>query len=135
MGLFGSDAQIHEALIQGPGEQHCIMVALWIWEFGDQLYGRLLTGNNPLRALQSGEGDKAAETAAFLFRRLLQQPTFFLCVVGEHFRSKWGLAGAPGRNVIPFGHRLLWYYRTTQQRYYPTHCFERLGGSRGGPAM
>ena len=48
----------------------------------------------------------------FLFRRLLQQPTFFLGVVGEHFRSKWGLAGAPGRNVILFGHRLLWYYRT-----------------------
>jgi hypothetical protein len=78
------------------------------------LYGRLLTGNYPLCALQRGEGDKTAETAAFQLRSLLQQPTFFLGVVGEHFRSKWGLAGAPGRNVIPFGHRLLWYYRTIQ---------------------
>jgi hypothetical protein len=24
--------------------------------------------------------------------------------------------------VFLFGHRLLWYYRTTQQRYYATHC-------------
>lgn len=90
------------------------MVALRVCEFGGRLLGRLLTGNDPLRPLKGGEGDKAAETAAFLFCRLLQQPTFFLGVVGEHFRSKWGLAGAPGRNVIPFGHRLLWYYRTTQ---------------------
>lgn len=74
--------------------------------------GRLFTGNNPLRPLKGGVRDKATQTAAFQFRRLLQQPTFFLCVVGEHFRSKWGLAGAPGRNVFLFGHRLLWYYRT-----------------------
>ena len=78
------------------------------------MYGRLLAGNNPLCSLKSGEGDKTAETAAFQLCSLFQQPTFFLGVVGEHFRSKWGLAGAPGRNVIPFGHRLLWYYRTTQ---------------------
>lgn len=90
------------------------MVALRIREFGDHLLGRLLAGNNPLCPLKSGEGDKTAEAAAFQLRRLLQQPTFFLGVVGEHFRSKWGLAGAPGRNVIPFGHRLLWYYRTAQ---------------------
>ncbi len=90
------------------------MVALRVGEFGGRLCGRLLAGNDPLRPLKGGEGDKAAQTAAFLLRRLLQQPTFFLGVVGEHFRSKWGLAGAPGRNVIPFGHRLLWYYRTTQ---------------------
>lgn len=90
------------------------MVVLRIWEFGGRLFGRLLAGNYPLCTLNGGEGDKAAEAAAFLLRRLLQQPTFFLGVVGEHFRSKWGLAGAPGRNVIPFGHRLLWYYRTAQ---------------------
>jgi hypothetical protein len=90
------------------------MVALRIREFGDHLFGRLLAGKYPFCALKSGEGDKAAETAAFQFCRLHQQPMFFLSVVREHFRSKWGLAGAPGRNVIPFGHRLLWYYRTTQ---------------------
>jgi len=90
------------------------MVALRRREQGGRCTRRLLTGNNPLCALKRGEGDKAAQTAAFLFRRFLQQPTFFLGVVGEHFRSKWGLAGAPGRNMIPFGHRLLWYYRTTQ---------------------
>ena len=90
------------------------MVALYFWEFGDRLYGRLFAGKYPLCALQRGEGDKTAEAAAFQLCRLLQQSTFFLCVVGEHFRSKWGLAGAPGRNVIPFGHRLLWYYRTPQ---------------------
>ena len=90
------------------------MVALRIWEFGDHLLRRLLAGNNPLCPLKGGEGDKAAQTAAFQLRRLLQQPTFFLGVVGEHFRSKWGLAGAPGRNVFPFGHRLLWYYCTRQ---------------------
>jgi len=90
------------------------MVALEVREFGGRMFGRLLTGNDPLCPLDGGEGDKAAQTAAFLFRRLLQQPTFFLGVVGEHFRSKWGLAGAPGRNVIPLGHRLLWYYRTAQ---------------------
>jgi len=90
------------------------MVVLRVGKFGGCLCGRLLAGNNPLCALKRGEGDKAAQTAAFLFRRLLQQSTFFLGVVGEHFRSKWGLAGAPGRNVIPFGHRLLWYYRTAQ---------------------
>lgn len=90
---------------------------------------RLLTGNDPLRLVEGGEGDKAAQAAAFQLRRLLQQPTFFLCEVGEHFRSKWGLAGAPGRNMIPFGHRLLWYYCTRQQRYYATHCFRRVGGS------
>ena len=111
------------------------MVALRVGEFGGRLCGRLLAGNDPLRSVERGEGDKTAEAAAFQLCRLLQQPTFFLGVVGEHFRSKWGLAGAPGRNVIPFGHRLLWYYRTTLQRYYPTHCFERLGGSRGGAAM
>ena len=76
------------------------------------MYGRLLTGNYPLCTLKSCEGDKTAQTATFQLRSLFQQPTFFLGVVGEHFRSKWGLAGAPGRNVIPFGHRLLWYYRT-----------------------
>jgi hypothetical protein len=70
------------------------------------LQRRLFSGNDPLCALDGGEGDKAAQAAAFQFRRLLQQPTFFLGVVGEHFRSKWGLAGAPGRNVIPFGHRV-----------------------------
>lgn len=90
------------------------MVVLRNRKRGGHCRRRLFTGNNPLCALDRGEGDKAAQTAAFLFRRLLQQPTFFLGVVGEHFRSKWGLAGAPGRNVIPFGHRLLWYYRTTQ---------------------
>ena len=88
------------------------MVALRIREFGGRLYGRLFTGDGPLRLLKRGKGDKAAEAAAFQFRRLLQQPTFFLGVVGEHFRSKWGLAGAPGRNVFLFGHRILWYYRT-----------------------
>ena len=88
------------------------MVALRIWQFGDRLCGRLLAGNDPLCPFQGCEGDEATEAAAFEFSRLLQQPTFFLGVVGEHFRSKWGLAGAPGRNVIPFGHRLLWYYRT-----------------------
>ena len=90
------------------------MVALRVEEFGGRLRGRLLAGNDPLRSVERGEGDKTAQTAAFLSRRLLQQPTFFLGVVGEYFRSKWGLAGAPGRNVIPFGHRLLWNYRTTQ---------------------
>ena len=90
------------------------MVALRSRKHSGHCTRRLLTGNNPLCALKRGEGDKTAETAAFLPRRLLQQPTFFLGVVGEHFRSKWGLAGAPGRNVILFGHRLLWYYRTTQ---------------------
>ena len=90
------------------------MVVLSLGGNSGCLNWRLLTGNNPLCALNGGEGDKTAQTAAFLFRRLLQHPTFFLGVIGEHFRSKWGLAGAPGRNVIPFGHRLLWYYRTTQ---------------------
>ena len=88
------------------------MVALQIGKFGGRLCGRLLAGNDPLRSVESGEGDKTAETAAFLLRSLFQQPTFFLGVVGEHFRSKWGLAGAPGRNVFLFGHRILWYYRT-----------------------
>src|SRR5580658_8109743 len=111
------------------------MVALRRRKQGGHCRRRLLTGNNPLRTLKGGEGDKATQTAAFLFRRFLQQPTFFLGVAGEHFCSKWGLAGAPGRNVIPFGHRPLWYYCTTQQRYYGTHCFARLGGSRGGAAM
>lgn len=82
------------------------------------LQRRLLSGNDPLCALDGGEGDKTTEAAAFQLRRLLQQPTFFLGVVGEHFRSKWGLAGAPGRNVIPFGHRTQWYYCAAQQRYY-----------------
>src|ERR1700679_885619 len=102
------------------------MVALRIRKFGGRLYGRLFTGDGPLRLLKRGKGDKAAEAAAFQFRRLLQQPTFFLGVVGEHFRSKWGLAGAPGRNVFLFGHRILWYYRTAQWRYYPTHCLHEL---------
>ena len=88
------------------------MVALVDWEYGGRCRRRLLTGNDPLCPLKGGEGDKAAETAAFLFRRPLQQPTFFLGVIGEHFRSKWGLAGAPGRNVFLFGHRPLWYYFT-----------------------
>ena len=104
------------------------MVALQIREFSGRLFGRLLAGKYPLCALKSGKGDKAAEAAAFQFRRLLQQSTFFLGVIGEHFRSKWGLAGAPGRNVIPFGHRPLWYYRTAQRRYYSAHC-ARFPGS------
>jgi hypothetical protein len=77
------------------------------------LFGRLFAGNDPMRPFKGGEGDKAAQTAAFLLRSLFQQPTFFLGVVGEHFRSKRGLAGAPGRNVILFGHRFLWYYCTS----------------------
>ena len=88
------------------------MVALRSRKEGGHCRRRLLTGNNPLCALKGGEGDKAAQTAALQFRSLVQQPTFFLGVVGEHFRSKWGLAGAPGRNVILFGHRMLWYYCT-----------------------
>jgi hypothetical protein len=90
------------------------MVALWIGEFGGRLYGRLLAGNDPLRAVERGEGYKTAEAAAFQLCRLLQQSTFFLGVVGKHFRSRRGLAGAPGRNVFLFDHRVLWYYRTTQ---------------------
>ncbi|MGB6871084.1 MAG: hypothetical protein WBD93_15840 [Acidobacteriaceae bacterium] len=74
--------------------------------------GALFPGSDPQRALKGGESNKAAETSAFEFRRLFQQPTFFLGVVGEHFRSKWGLAGAPRRNVIPFGHPNLWYFLT-----------------------
>jgi hypothetical protein len=89
------------------------MVALRIWESGNQLYGRLLAGNDPLRSIKRSEGDKTTEAAAFQLCRLLQQFPFFLGVVGKHFRSKRGLAGAPGRNVFLFGHRLLWYYRTT----------------------
>ncbi len=60
------------SITRQAGEQHCIMVALRIWEFGDQLYGRLLTGNDPLRSVECGEGDKAAEAAAFQLCRLLQ---------------------------------------------------------------
>jgi hypothetical protein len=30
--------------------------------------------------------------------------------------------------VFLFGHRLLWYYRTRQQRYYAKHRFMRPGG-------
>jgi hypothetical protein len=89
------------------------MVVLRVEEFGDRLFGRLLAGNDPLRSVERGEGDKTAEAAAFQFCRLLQQSTFFLGVVGKHFRSKRGLAGAPGRNVFLFGHQVLWYYRTT----------------------
>ena len=88
------------------------MVALQNREDGDRLYGRLLSGNDPLRSIERGEGDKTAEAAAFQLCRLLQQSTFFLGVVGKHFRSKRGLAGAPGRNVFLFGHRVLWYYFT-----------------------
>ena len=88
------------------------MVALWNRKDGDRLHGRLLAGNDPLRSIERGEGDKTTEAAAFQLCRLLQQSTFFLGVIGEHFRSKWGLAGAPGRNVIPFGHRPLCYYLT-----------------------
>ena len=88
------------------------MVALWVREFGDLLCGRLLAGKYPFCALKSGKGDEATETAAFQLCRLHQQPMFFLGMVREHFRSKWGLAGAPGRNVFLFGHRILWYYRT-----------------------
>lgn len=90
------------------------MVALWIRKLSSHVWRRLLSGKYPLRPFEGCEGDKAAETAAFQFRRLLQQSTFFPGVVGEHFRSKWGLAGAPRRNVIPFGHRVLWYYCTTE---------------------
>jgi hypothetical protein len=90
------------------------MVVLRGEEFSGRLYGRLLAGNDPLRTIECGEGDKTAEAAAFQLCRLFQQSTFFLGVVGKHFRSKRGLAGAPGRNVFLFGHRLLWYYCTTQ---------------------
>lgn len=90
------------------------MVALRIGEFGACIHGRLLAGNDPLRPVERGEGDETAEAAAFQLCRFLQQSTFFLGVVGKHFRSKRGLAGAPGGNVFLFGHRLLWYYRTTQ---------------------
>jgi hypothetical protein len=110
---FQSDAT--DSLRTHPmgGEQHCIMVALRSRKRSGHNRRRSLTGNNPLCPLDGGEGDKAAQTAAFLLRRLLQQSTFFLGVVGEHFRSKWGLALAPGRSVLPFGYRLLRYYRTT----------------------
>jgi hypothetical protein len=57
--------------------------------------GALFPGSDPQRSLKGGESDKAAETSAFEFRRLFQQPTFFLGIVGEHYRSKRGLAGAP----------------------------------------
>jgi len=88
------------------------MVALWNRKDGGCLYGRLLAGNDPLRSVERGEGDKTTEAAAFQLCRLLQQFPFFLGVVGKHFRSKRGLAGAPGRNVFLFGHRPLWYYFT-----------------------
>ena len=88
------------------------MVALWNRKDGGCLYGRLLAGNDPLRSIERGEGDKTTEAAAFQLCRRLQQFPFFLGVVGKHFRSKRGLAGAPGRNVFLFGHRPLWYYFT-----------------------
>ena len=88
------------------------MVALGKRKQGEHCRRRLLTGNNPLCPLNGGESNKAAQTAAFQLRSLLKQPTFFLGVIGEHFRSKWGLASAPGRNVFLLGHRYLWYYRT-----------------------
>ena len=43
---------------------------------------------------------------------LFDESPFILGVVGEHFRSEWSFAGAPGRNVILFGHR---FYATTKQ--------------------
>ena len=37
--------------------------------------------------------------------RLLDQPPFFLGVIRKHLSPQRFLAGAPGRNVILFGHR------------------------------
>ena len=94
------------------------MVALFWHEYSGKMKAHLLSGNDPLCSLKSRESDKAAEASAFEFRRLFQQPAFFLGVVGKHFRSKWGLAGAPRRNVIPFGHHNLCYYHARQY----CHC-------------
>ncbi len=43
---------------------------------------------------------------------LFDESPFILGVVGEHLRSEWSVAGAPGRNVILFGHC---FYATTKQ--------------------
>jgi hypothetical protein len=70
-GSSGQKLQIRWALARDVEEQHCIMVALWNRKHGGRCRRRLLTGNNPLCPFDGGEGDKAAQTAAFLFRRLL----------------------------------------------------------------
>jgi len=62
----------------------------------------------PLGSLDSGNRHKAAQAAVLQLGRLLDQPPLFLGVIREHFRPQRFLAGAPGRNVILFGHLPLW---------------------------
>ena len=62
----------------------------------------------PLGSFQGGNRHEARQAAMLQTRRLLDPPPFFLGVIREHFRSQRFLAGAPGRNVILFGHRRLW---------------------------
>jgi hypothetical protein len=66
---------------------------------------RLLPAEHSLRAFYSGDRDETAEAATFALRGLLNQRSFVLGVIGEHFCSERSVAGAPRRDVVVlFGH-------------------------------